>query len=79
MEPVELLSDKAIAQLQQMMDTPLEDQASGFEMALLEQLLQSGAQSLQEAGDDRKKCEIILFQVIKNAFVLGRNHNHQLL
>jgi|GEM_PF-1496764 len=79
MEPVELLSDEAIAQLQQMMETPLEDQASHFELALLGNILESGVQSLKNAAKDGKTCEIVLFQIIKNAFVLGRNHQGQLL
>lgn len=79
MEPIELLSEEAMAQLQQMIDTPLEDQASNFEMTLLGNILQSGVQSLKDASKDDKTREVILFQIIKNAFVLGRSHNHQLL
>lgn len=78
MEQLELPSEQALIQLQQMLDTPLENQASNFEVALLGNILQIGLQLLKDAGHDPKIFEVILFQLLKNAFVLGRSHRGQL-
>lgn len=73
METIELPSEEAVSQLQQMLETPIENQAASFELVLLSNVLQTGMQSLADADSNDEACEI-LRQIIKSAFVIGRRH-----
>lgn len=68
-----LIDNDTTLQLQQMLETPIEDQAGTLELALLGNLLQNGMKSLMEADNGEEAGEI-LRQVIKSAFVIGRRH-----
>jgi hypothetical protein len=78
MEQLHELSEEAVSQLQEMLNTPIEDQAAPCELMLRGNLLQNGVESLHnsESGDETIE---ILRQIVKSAFVIGRRHNHQLI
>jgi hypothetical protein len=78
MELLEVPNGDAALQLQQMLQTPIEDQAATYELALLSQVLQNGMELLSNAEDNQEACEI-LRQLIKSAFVIGRRHFGQLV
>ena len=59
-------------------ETPIEDQAAAYELALLSQVLQNGMELLSNAESDQEAGEI-LRQLIKSAFVIGRRHFSQLV
>jgi hypothetical protein len=69
--------DEAL-QLQQMLGTPIEDQAAAYELGLLSQVLQNGMELLSNAESEQETGEI-LRQMIKGAFVIGRRHFNQLV
>jgi len=71
-------SDDAVVQLQQMLNTPIEDQAALYELNLLSSVLENGIQLLGNAESDQETCDIMR-QVIKSAFVIGRRHVNQLV
>ena len=71
-------TEDAVLQLQQMLDTPIEDQAALYELNLLGSVLQNGIQLLENSESEDETCEI-LRQVIKSAFVIGRRHVNQLV
>lgn len=71
-------TEDAVLQLQQMLDTPIEDQAALYELNLLGSVLQNGVQLIENSGSDDETCEI-LRQMIKSAFVIGRRHVNQLV
>jgi hypothetical protein len=78
MEQLQIPSEEAVIQIQQMLETPIEDQAANYELALLGSILQKGLELLVEAETNQEASEI-LRQVIKNAFVIGRRHFNQLI
>jgi hypothetical protein len=78
MELIHEPTEDAVLQLQQMLDTPIEDQAALYELNLLGSVLQNGIQLLGNSESDQETCEI-LRQVIKSAFVIGRRHVNQLV
>ena len=78
MEMMQEPSEDTVAQLQQMLETPIEDQAAGYELALLGSVLENGAQLLTNSESDQETCEI-LGQIIKSAFVIGRRHVNRLI
>jgi hypothetical protein len=78
MEMLQELNEDAVLQLQQMLNTPIEDQAALYELNLLSSLLDNGVHLLGNAESDEETCEI-LRQVIKSAFVIGRRHINQLV
>ena len=78
MEQVHEPNEEAVLQLQQMLDTPIEDQAASYELLLLGSVLQNGFDLLQRSESEQESCEI-LRQVIKSAFVIGRRHINQLV
>ena len=78
METIQELNDDAVLQLQQMLNTPIEDQAALYELNLLSSVLENGVHLLGNAESDEETCEI-LRQVIKSAFVIGRRHINQLV
>jgi hypothetical protein len=78
MEMLQELNEDAVLQLQEMLNTPIEDQAALFELNLLSSLLDNGVHLLGNAESDEETCEI-LRQVIKSAFVIGRRHINQLV
>ena len=78
MEMLQELNEDAVLQLQEMLNTPIEDQAALFELNLLSSLLDNGFHLLENAESDEETCEI-LRQVIKSAFVIGRRHINQLV
>ena len=78
MEMLQELNEDAVLQLQEMLNTPIEDQAALFELNLLSSLLDNGVHLLGNAESDDETCEI-LRQVIKSAFVIGRRHINQLV
>lgn len=77
MEHVAMISAEAVVELQQMLDTPIEDQAGNVELALLSNVLQNGMESLADADSNEEAGEI-LRQLVKSAFVIGRRQYNQL-
>jgi hypothetical protein len=71
-------TEEAVLQLQQMLETPIEDQAASFEINLLGGVLANGIDLLNKAESAEETCEI-LRQMIKSAFVIGRRHVNQLV
>lgn len=71
-------TEEAVLELQQMLETPIEDQATFFELNLLGSVLGNGVQLLKAAGSEEETCDI-LRQMIKSSFVIGRRHINQLV
>ena len=71
-------TEEALLQLQEMLTTPIEDQATSYELNLLGSVLGNGVQMLRTAENDEETCDI-LRQMIKSAFVIGRRHFNQLV
>ena len=71
-------SEETILQLQRMLETPIEHQASSYELDLLGTILGNGIHLLTEAQSEEESQEI-LRQMIKSAFVIGRRHVNQLV
>jgi hypothetical protein len=67
-----------VLQLQEMLNTPIENQAALYELNLLSSVLENGVQLLENSESEQETCEI-LRQVIKSAFVIGRRHINQLV
>ena len=78
MEPLQEPTEEAVLELQQMLETPIEDQAALYELNLLGGVLMSGINLLNEAETSEETCDI-LRQMIKSAFVIGRRHVNQLI
>lgn len=78
MEHVAMISAETVVELQQMLDTPIENQAGNVELALLSNILQNGMESLADA-DSNEETREILRQLVKGAFVVGRRHYNQLI
>jgi hypothetical protein len=76
MESLNEPTEDAVQQLQEMLNTPIEDQAASFELNLLSSVLQNGLELLTNSESDQETCDI-LRQMLKSAFVIGRRHvNH---
>jgi hypothetical protein len=71
-------TEQAVLELQQMLDTPIEDQAASYELNLLGGVLANGINLLNESESSEETCDI-LRQMIKSAFVIGRRHVNQLI
>ena len=71
-------NQEIVTQIQQMLDTPIEDQAATFELALLGGVLQNTLEMLSNAENNQEASEI-LRSMIKSAFVIGRRHFNQLV
>ncbi len=71
-------TEEAVLELQQMLDTPIEDQAASYELNLLGGVLANGINLLNESESSEETCDI-LRQMIKSAFVIGRRHVNQLI
>ncbi len=71
-------TEEAVLVLQQMLDTPIEDQAALYELNLLGAVLENGINLLDESESEEETCEI-LRQMIKSAFVIGRRHVNQIV
>jgi hypothetical protein len=69
---------EAVSQLQQMLETPIEDQAAVYELNLLGGVLATGLHLLNQSENEEETCAI-LRQMVKSAFVIGRRHIHQLI
>jgi hypothetical protein len=78
MEVLHEPNEEALLQLQQMLTTPIEDQATLYELNLLGSVLTNGVELLKEAESDEETCEI-LRQMLKSSFVIGRRHFNQLV
>jgi hypothetical protein len=78
MELLEVPNEDAVLQLQQMLDTPIEDQAAAYELALLGNVLQNGLELIADAESNQEASEILRY-MIKSAFVIGRRHFNQLV
>jgi hypothetical protein len=78
MELIDEPTDEAVSELQQMLETPIEDQAASFELNLLGSILGNGINLLKTSESDEETCDI-LRQMIKSAFVIGRRHVNQLV
>jgi hypothetical protein len=78
MEVIHEPTDEAVSQLQQMLETPIEDQAALYELNLLGSILTNGIHLLGTSESDEETCDI-LRQMIKSAFVIGRRHVNQLV
>lgn len=78
MEQLHEPTEDAVLQLQQMLNTPIEDQAASYELKLLSSVLQNGLELLTNSESDQETCEI-LRQMLKSAFVIGRRHINQLV
>ena len=69
---------QTVLELQQMLDTPIEDQAALYELTLLGSLLGNGIELLKTSESEEETCDV-LRQMIKSAFVIGRRHVNQLV
>ncbi len=78
MEQQQMPNPDVVTQIQQMLDTPIEDQAATFELALLGNVLQNTLEMLNGAENNDEASEI-LRSMIKSAFVIGRRHFSQLV
>lgn len=78
MEQLQIPNQDVVTQIQQMLDTPIEDQAATFELALLGNVLQNTLEMLSNAESNQEASEI-LRSMIKSAFVIGRRHFNQLI
>ena len=78
MEQLQMPNPDVVTQIQQMLDTPIEDQAATFELALLGNVLQNTLEMLNGAENNDEASEI-LRSMIKSAFVIGRRHFSQLV
>jgi hypothetical protein len=78
MEPLQEPTEKAVLELQQMLDIPIEDQAASYELNLLGGVLANGINLLNQS-DSAEETGEILRQMIKSAFVIGRRHANQLI
>ena len=78
MEQLHMPNPDVVTQIQQMLDTPIEDQAATFELALLGNVLQNTLEMLNGAENNDEASEI-LRSMIKSAFVIGRRHFSQLV
>ena len=78
MEGLQEPTAEAVLQLQQMLETPIEDQAALYELNLLGALLGSGVQLLNISESEEETLNV-LRQLIKSAFVIGRRHVNQLV
>ena len=78
MEQQQMPNPDVVTQIQQMLDTPIEDQAATFELALLGNVLQNTLEMLNGAENNDEASEI-LRSMIKSAFVIGRRHFNQLV
>ena len=78
MEQQQIPNPDVVTQIQQMLDTPIEDQAATFELALLGNVLQNTLEMLNGAENNDEASEI-LRSMIKSAFVIGRRHFSQLV
>lgn len=78
MESLNEPTEDAVQQLQEMLNTPIEDQAASFELNLLSSVLQNGLELLTNSESDQETCDI-LRQMLKSAFVIGRRHVNQLV
>jgi hypothetical protein len=77
MELHELNAD-AVRELQQMLDTPIEDQAAAYEVSMLGIVLGNAIQALQASESEEETCEV-LSHMLKSAFVIGRRHVNRLI
>jgi hypothetical protein len=71
-------NEEALLQLQEMLTTPIEDQATSYELNLLGSVLTNGVELLKVSESDEETCEI-LRQMLKSSFVIGRRHFNQLV
>jgi hypothetical protein len=78
MEVLHEPTEESFLELQQMLETPIEDQATFYELNLLGSVLGNGLQLLKSSESDEETCDI-LRQMIKSAFVIGRRHANQLV
>jgi hypothetical protein len=78
MEVLHEPTEESVLELQQMLETPIEDQATFYELNLLGSVLGNGLQLLKSSESDEETCDI-LRQMIKSAFVIGRRHANQLV
>jgi hypothetical protein len=78
MEQLHMPNPDVVTQIQQMLDTPIEDQAATFELALLGNVLQNTLEMLRGVENNDEASEI-LRSMIKSAFVIGRRHFNQLV
>ena len=78
MELIQEPTEEAVLALQQMLETPIEDQAASYELSLLGSVVGNGIQMLKTSESDEETCDI-LRQMIKSAFVIGRRHVNQLV
>ncbi len=78
MEILQEPSDETVVELQQMLDTPIENQAALFELNLLGTLLDNALELIKNSDSEEETCDL-LRQVIKSAFVIGRRHANQLM
>jgi hypothetical protein len=78
MEVLHEPTEESVLELQQMLETPIEDQATFYELNLLGCVLGNGLQLLKSSESDDETCDI-LRQMIKSAFVIGRRHANQLV
>jgi len=77
MELHELNAD-AVLELQQMLDTPIEDQAASYELSMLGIVLGNAINALKSSDSDEETCEV-LSHMLKSAFVIGRRHVNRLI
>ena len=78
MEELNEPTEAAVLQLQEMLKTPMENQAASYELTLLGTVLQNGLQLLENSETCEETGEI-LRHMLKSAFVIGRRHINQLV
>ena len=74
MEIRQALNADAILELKQMLDRPIEDLATAYELEWLDKILDNGLRAVQDA-DNEKETRAALSFIIKSAFVIGRRSN----
>jgi hypothetical protein len=72
------IDPEAVVELQQMLDTPIENQAAQDELSMLGIVLGNTLQALQTSESDEETCEV-LSRMLKTAFVIGRRHVNRLV
>jgi hypothetical protein len=72
------MNAEAVLEIQQMLDTPIENQAAQYELSMLGIVLGNAIQALKTSESDEETCEV-LSHMLKSAFVIGRRHVNRLI
>jgi len=72
------MNAEAVLEIQQMLDTPIENQAAQYELSMLGIVLGNAIQALKTSESEEETCEV-LSHMLKSAFVIGRRHVNRLI